>query len=536
MHTNSVLTHSKRKGLPAAVAVASLVALSGCSTSGSTATVTDTGGTPVVGGTLVQRIAADPVCIDPAQQKLRAALGVERQVVDSLMYQAEDGTIEPWLAASYEANADATKYTFHIRSGVTFSDGTPLTAKVVADNIQTLHTMGATAPLVATYLPTFQSATATDDSTVVVSFGTPQAQFLQATTTPSMGIVSESTLALDAGTRCTKGVTGTGPFTVAGYRANDGMDMVRRAGYAWAPKSFANQGEAYLEKMNVVFVPDASVGTGMLLSNQASAEADVSPADWQRVIDGGLMLRTRPMPGFPSAFFLNTKRGPLKDQAVRYALLHGANNSMLIQTASPMTIPSTSVISSTTPGYVNQSDLMKYDVDASTKALDDAGWVKGSDGVRVKDGQRLSLQVNYLTPSSTQWVPYLELAQQGYRDLGIEIKLNPVSSAEDTKLLTAGTYDIRFNGLSRGDPAVLTDVFAGLNPDLDALLTQQSGLANLKDRAPIIEKITKNILQNAYIVPVHDNFQGQAFRSDVKGVIFDNTNTPSFSGAWIAPQ
>ncbi len=491
--------------------------------------------TPIPGGTLTERIAADPACADPAQLRLRAALGVMRQVVDSLTFQDVDGTIQPWLASSWEISSDSTAYTFHIRPGVTFTDGSKLDAQTVADNITWLKSAGAQAPVVAPYVAAMTAATATDASTVVVTFGTPQAQFIQAVSTPSMGIVSEATLKTPPGTRCAQGVVGSGPFVLTSYTRNEGLVLTRNPSYAWAPKTFANQGAAYFSTIKVAIVPDASVGTGMLLSAQVDYETDVADADFQRIQDAGAVVYSRAMPGFGMAMFVNVKRGPLQDQAVRYALLHGLDRKALMPASgSDLEVPATNVLSPNTPGYANQAELLHHDEDGSAKMLEAAGWKLGSDGIRAKDGRKLQFGINYMSPSSDMWAPFLQLVQQSYAKLGIRVRLNPMSATQDTQLLLSGNYDLRYNGLSRGDPDVLTSTFAGIDPDLDGLLAKQASQSDGGQRDKTVAQATEHILKMGYIVPLNDAIQGQAYSSKLRGTVYDNTNTPSFSGAWLA--
>lgn len=487
------------------------------------------------GGTLNYRVASDPACVDPSQVRLRTSIGLMRQVVDSLTFQGTDGIVVPWLADSWEVSSDSTEYVFHIKQGVVFTDGTPLTARIVADNIQALKDAGAQAPLAVSYLAEMSSVTATEDETVVITFDTPQAQFLQASSTPSLGILAPATLETPLGDRCRDGVIGTGAFVLTSYTPNEGLTFEAKEDYSSAPSTFENQGRAYLDGIRVHIVPDGSVGTGMLLSGQVDYTTDVSGSDFARIQDAGAVLFHRAMPGFTQAVFINTKRGPLQDQAVRYALLHSIDRETLVPAGgSDLFVPATNAISPNTPGYANQLDLMDYDLDAAVQALDDAGWVPGDDGIRSKDGARLAFSMNYMSPASNDWVPFMELLQLSWAQVGIEMSLNPVSPTQDTQMLLAGEYDLRFNGLSRADPDVLTGVFSGVDPELDELLAAQAAESIVDARNAIIEEATALILSKAYIVPLNDAIQGNAYSARLHGVVYDGTNTPGFSGAWLS--
>ncbi len=125
--------------LPAGLAVAGL-ALAGC-TAGASTSAPSAAATPNpnVDQSIVFALKEDPKCLDPQQTSLTTALNVGRQLVDSLLDQNPDtGEIVPWLATEWSSNKDLTAYTFTLKDGVTFSDGTPLTAQVVADNFDAI--------------------------------------------------------------------------------------------------------------------------------------------------------------------------------------------------------------------------------------------------------------------------------------------------------------------------------------------------------------------------------------------------------------
>ncbi|WP_280491048.1 ABC transporter permease [Nocardia asiatica] len=104
-------------------------------------------GPPRPGGTLRYGLSQAPTCSDPAQAGTNQTLYVARQIVDSLTDQdPATGELKPWLAHSWEAGPDAKVFTFHLTDGVTFSDGTPLTADSVRNTFD--RSCGSARPLV----------------------------------------------------------------------------------------------------------------------------------------------------------------------------------------------------------------------------------------------------------------------------------------------------------------------------------------------------------------------------------------------------
>lgn len=99
---------------------------------GGSAESTSQDGEPQAGGTLRYALSQAPTCSDPAQGGTNQTIYVSRQIVDSLTDQdPATGEITPWLAESWEVSSDATQFTFVLKDGVTFSDGTPVDADAV---------------------------------------------------------------------------------------------------------------------------------------------------------------------------------------------------------------------------------------------------------------------------------------------------------------------------------------------------------------------------------------------------------------------
>ena len=106
---------------------------SGSPAAGSSASATADAETATPGGTLRFALGAPPSEVDPQQVGSNVSIYIARQLADSLTDQdPETGEIVPWLAQSWDVSDDLTRFTFHLRDDVTFSDGTPLTARHVA--------------------------------------------------------------------------------------------------------------------------------------------------------------------------------------------------------------------------------------------------------------------------------------------------------------------------------------------------------------------------------------------------------------------
>ncbi len=145
-------------------------------------------GPPQRGGTLKYGLSTAPTCADPAQSSSNQTIYVTRQVVDSLTDQnPKTGEIVPWLAQSWQVDPTSREFTFRLRPGVTFSDGTPVDATAVQRTFDAIVRIGgAKAPLAVSYLAGYTGTTVVDPLTARVTFSGPNAQFLQASSTPQL--------------------------------------------------------------------------------------------------------------------------------------------------------------------------------------------------------------------------------------------------------------------------------------------------------------------------------------------------------------
>ena len=272
--------------------------LTSCASGTPQTTSADAASGPVDGGDLVFAIANDPISLNPSGTGSgNDTWYVTRQLVDSLLYQdPETSELEPWLATSYTANADATVFTFELRDDVTFSDGTALTAESVKATFDDIIAAGALSPSVAAFVG-YQETVAVDDDTVEVHFAKPNAAFPNATAAVGLGIVGASTLAVPYEERADgAALVGTGPFTLESYTKDVSTVLDRRDDYAWSPAVRGNDGAAHLDTVTFQVVPEASVRTGGLESDQFDVIGGVQPTD---VADHRVREPAARLPGEP---------------------------------------------------------------------------------------------------------------------------------------------------------------------------------------------------------------------------------------------
>ncbi|MFJ9024772.1 ABC transporter substrate-binding protein [Streptomyces sp. NPDC102259] len=524
----------------AALVTGSLL-LTACSSSGSGSSSGE-GGRPKSGGTLTFAVGSDAGCVDPQQVGSNDTIYSLRQVVDSLTDQdPKTGKIVPWLAKSWDISSDTTTFTFHLRSGVTFSDGTPLTAQVVKDNFDAVPKLGALGTLAQGYLSGVESTTAVDALTVRVRFKLPNAQFLQATATHSLGIESSASVRRTPQEKCSKGVVGSGPFVLDGYVQNQSITLTKRAEYAWGSSLWTKQGEAYLDKVVFKVVPEAGVRTGSLQSGQVDAIGSVGRANEAALEGGAVNLQQRANPGVAFNLGLNNSRPLFKDAKVRQAVLFAIDRQQIVDAVFPTgTEPATSILAHTTPDYTDLGSDLAFDAAKAKSLLDSAGWKAGSDGVRVKDGKKLSLTVKWFANAATNQ-PALELIQQQLKAVGVEVALKQLQIAQFSPTLQSGDFDAVWGNVTRADPDILRSSYSTQLANfyhlpatpLDSALTQQAATTDAAKRKQLVTQAQQLIVRNAYVVPVVELQTQLGVAKKVHDLDFEASSRIQLHDTWI---
>ncbi|MFI9508907.1 ABC transporter substrate-binding protein [Nocardia sp. NPDC052566] len=522
-------------------ALAATATLVGCGADGGT---NATDGPPRPGGTLRYGLSLAPTCSDPAQARTNQTIYVTRQIVDSLTDQdPATGEIKPWLAESWQVGPDAKSFTFQLRDGVTFSDGTPLTATSVQKNFDAIaRGLAAKAPLAASYLAGYTGTTVLDPRTARVEFAAPNAQFLQASSTPQLGLLADASTAKPAEQRCLGDNIGSGPFTYAEYKQGVSATLAKRAGYRWGSAVFGHQGEAYLDRIEFRVLPESGVRTGSLSSGQLDAISDALPQDVPQLTAAGAKVQVTSNPGLPFGIQPNVTRGPLRDAAVRAALLPAIDRRELVDTVlGPNFTSATGPLAVKTPAYVDLSNKLGFDAEAARRLLDQAGWVQGGDGIRAKDGARLSFGVMF-TQAFAGNQAIQELIQQQLRKIGVEVRLEPVSDAEYTARQNAKDFDAVYYNITRADGDVLRSVFGldgqnfnyrGPIPALDQALTGQLSAADTAARAELIGDAQREILGNGLWIPTIELSQAIGVSSAVAELKFEASARLQFYDTWL---
>ncbi len=363
-----------------------------------------------------------------------------RQVLDSLVQQTEDGSVVPWIAESWEQAADGKSWTFRLKDGVKFTDGTDLDAAAVAYNFDYWQA-GGNGTVQAHIGEYYDSADVVDRLTVRINFKEPFSPFLQALSQGYFGLQSPTALETRSEDENCEQPIGSGPFKVVEWKRGEKLVYERNDEYNWAPANAKHQGPAYVAGIEWSFVPDNTSRYGSLISGESDAIGEVPTVDYERA--GEKFQTTQYVtPGRPVVLSLNTVNGPFTDKRVRQAFGYATDRVSNVASAFHGVVPyeGNGTVSQTTPGYnAEAAKAYPYDAAKAEQLLDAAGWTeRAADGTRIKDGKELTVKIVYglnsvITPEGNT---ALQNLQEQAKESGFKVNLRPVPLSE----LFSGTF------------------------------------------------------------------------------------------------
>ncbi len=499
-------------------------------------------GTPVAGGSIIYGTSSDPICVDPNQTDLTGTRDIVRQVADSVVEaDPETGEILPWLATKWEVNDDATAFTFTFRTDATFSNGEKFDAAAFKTFLDGIKDLGGRAINAASYIAGYQGTEVLAADQAKVTFSSPNASFLQALSTVNLAVLAPSVYRdVTPEDRCLGKIVGSGPFTLDSFVPAQEVVLSKRTGYAWQSPNATHTGDAYLDKITFRVVTEASQRTGGLKSKTLDGFNSPAAQDEDGLAAAGFQILSANNPGTVSEYLTNNSSPTLKDPAVREAIQLGINNEEVRDTILlPRYNLATSILSSTTPLYTDFSSYITYDPEKAKKVLDAAGWVVGSDGIRSKDGVRLSVQVvNGQSGPTTAH----ELRAQQLKEIGVELTIKQVSRAEMLAALDSGDYDFVPYGFTRADPAALNMHFTTklnnplhLQPSvLDDYLAEADASPETAARQAAVDKAVKYILENHLVIVFNEQSVAHALSPNLHDVRWEPGVQISFYDAWLS--
>jgi peptide/nickel transport system substrate-binding protein len=408
---------------------------------------------PVPGGIFSEGIVGSFSNANPLYATSDADTSVSTLIFSGLFKYTDHNQITGDLASSYDVDAKGTTYTVHLKPGLKWQDGQPLTSRDVVFTYHLIQNPDAKSPLQASW----QGVTvkATDARTVVFELSNSLAPFIYNLTN---GIVPEHLLAsvppadLRSADFNTVKPIGAGPFVWHGVQVS-GSDpaklqqqiaLVPFAGYK-GDKAKLNEFiiHTYAAKEDLI----TAFKHGQLTAAEGLTSVPPEIAKMKSLQVHNLLLSAATM------VFFKTTSGVLSDKQVRQALVQATNVPDIINQLGYPTRAVKEPILQGQVGYDKSLAQPGFDLAAAQKALDGDGWVVGKGGVRYKNNQPLTFVLNAANTAEYHQVAD-ELAKQ-WQALGVKLQVQLQEPTDFQSTLSGHSYDAVLYGISIGaDPDV----------------------------------------------------------------------------------
>ncbi len=470
-------------------------------------------------GVLIVGQIAEPKSLDPAAVTAVNDFRILVNLYEGLLRYAP-GTLEvaPALATAWEVSEDGTEYTFSLREGVTFHDGTPFNAEAVKFNFDRMlnedHPYHDTGPFpLAFFFSAVQSTEVIDDMTVKFTLDAPYAPFLSNLAYPTGLMVSPAAVEA-SGADFGRNPVGTGPFKFAEWRSNEAVVIEKNPDY-WGEPAGTDA---------VVFRPitDANTRVAEMLAGGIDMMVEVPPTALSEF--QGEAFRVVEQAG-PHLWFLilNAKEGPFADKLVRQAANYAINKEAIVNDVLEGTadVAAGPIPPAFAWAYDESLDPYPYDPEKAKALLAEAGVAEGTEVVfyvteggsgmldPVPMGTAIQADLNAVgldvKIETYEWNTFLGEVNPGLEGKADMAEMAWMTNDPDTlpflALRTAAWPDAGFN----------SGYYS--NPEVDALLEQARVATSQDERAELYREMQRIVHDDAPWVFVA-NWKQNAVTSD----------------------
>ena len=490
-------------------------------------------------------------------------------IIEPLARYDETGALVPFLVeeiptvANGGVSEDLTSITWKLSKGIKWSDGTDFTADDVVFTAD--YCMDETGGCQQTEkFSDVTSVEAIDANTVKITFSVAKPNPYGPFTGGESPVIQKAQFADCMGPKapeCTAqnfGPHGTGPFRVTSFRANDVVTMEANPEYrdaakpAFATLTLKGGGDAASAARSVLETSEFDYAWNLqidptILNQMAEAGKGTVVSAYGTSVERLMINKTNPDSALGDK--RSTREGGdhpfLNDPAVLTALSKSIDRATLVEigygaggTPTCNLLPAPDVYASTA-----NDDCLVQDVDAANAMLDDAGWKMGSDGVRAKDGVRLSIL--YQTSTNAVRQDTQALVKQWWKAIGVETELRNIDgavffggdqSSPDTFQKFFADVEMYTNNFNGTDPENYMGSWACAqaptpennwlgnnmprycNPAYDALLADMAKTSDIQERGELGKQLNDMLVQEGAVIPLVHRGRVSAHANSLLGI------------------
>jgi len=480
---------------------------------------------PKSGGTLIYATGTDANTLDPQFVTDVPTSRMVMAIHQTLVYPDLEGKMQPVLAESWTVSEDKLNWTFKLRKGVKFHDGTPFNAEAVKYTFERINDPDLGSPRKST-AKVIKEVKVIDEHTVTLVTSEPFAPFLAQLSAYNLAIISPAA-AKEHGKKYGEHPAGTGPFKLDSWTPGEKMVFARNDDY-WGPKT-------YLDKLEVRIVPEDSARVMALLSGDVDAIASVPPIMIEKLAKSK-EVEVYQGTGFRTIYIgMNNKVPPFDNLKVRQALTHAIDPQAIVNgVLGGVGTLGGGFESPVIPGAHKNLKPYKYDPALAKKMLAEAGYPDG-------------FKTELYTPTGRYLMDrqVTEAVQAQLKEVGVEAKIQTPDWGTLRSLLDK--YDqIPMFLMGKGSPTGDLDLtltlttyckgrmnhFSYCNPEVDKLIDLQRGVVDVAERYKVLDQIQEVFYQEAPAVVLYYEDQVFGHRANVHGLWINPNEFIGFDQAW----
>jgi peptide/nickel transport system substrate-binding protein len=484
------------------------------------AACTSTGSSSGVGGTVDKQAKltlgwAEPVdTLNPATTGNRDVGPIDSNLFDTLVWLTPDFKITPDLATKWTTSPDGKTYTFTLRQGVKFHDGTAFDASSVVANINYITDKATQSNISLGLLGPCTKAKATAQYTVAISCSAPYAPLLAQLGEPYLGIQSPAAIQ-KYGKNVGVHPVGTGPFSFVSYQPNQSVVLKRNDAYQWGPPATKHTGPPDIAGITFQIVPSSQARVSQFQSGQSDFMQETPGIFWNTLKKTNRYNAIEfPISGMGIFAPINAGSWPTSDPAVRKAIMYAVDKPGAIKVADDgVFAPSNTPLQKGLTGYDSSlENAYPYDPAKAEATLQSGGWTK-SNGFWEKNGKRLSINITAI--SSVPEYPLIAQAIQGYlRKVGMDAQVTQLAVPAWLAANIKGNMSLTPLQYIAVDPDALHLWFLPgqyfnwshyTNPTLTTLITSAQHESDTSKRLAMYAQAQKIIMDQAVLMPIHEN-------------------------------
>lgn len=475
------------------------------------------------------QIGPNPETMDPALNSAVDGGNMLLEVSECLLIVDKDGQLQPGQAESWETSEDGLTWTFHLRDGLKWSDGSDLTAKDFEYSWKRVCDPEVAAPYAETVLGMVKgydtaikakeeggdiealAVTAQDDKTLVVELSNPCTYFGSLVAFATLSPVQQATVEANGDAWATSAETyiSNGPFHITEWVPNSHITMSKNP-YYW------NADAIKLDKLTFALIEDSNAAYSAYQSGELLMIKDV-PTEEIPSLEGNEDYYVDPIIG-TYYVSLNLNKEPFNIKEVRQALSLAIDRDYVAETLMQGTY--TAATSFMGPGwvdtdgsdfqsnanngepYMDNSDF-EANVEKAKQLLADAGYPNG-EGIP---------QLTYSTNDTGYHKVVAEYLQQAWAEIGIDLKVETVEWASFTPMRRNGDYEISRNGWvgDYTDPSNMIELLYSTNgnndgkynnPEFDAAIDESRSTIDPEARSAALHKAEDIMMEDMACLPI----------------------------------